>query len=78
MKKFIATGPYEGESFVLNDRYKFVKGEMLVEDDDAEKIKPILCGFYACEMHAVEVAESDEEVDETSLSKEVTQGTAED
>lgn len=73
MKKFIATGEMAGKTFILNDRYSFVNGEMPVSDDDANKIKPILCDFYACELEDVTVDEPKEEVPESSLNKTVTQ-----
>jgi hypothetical protein len=77
MKKFIATGEMEGKTFILNDRYSFVDGEMPASDDDAAKIKPILCGYHACEL--VDVAEPviEDPAGETSLSKTVTQGDTE-
>lgn len=74
MKKFIATGELEGKTFILNDRYSFVDGEMPVSDDDATKIQPILCGFYACELESIAESEVENPAGETSLSKTVTQG----
>lgn len=74
MKKFIATGEMAGKTFILNDRYSFVDGEMPVSDDDAAKIKPILCGFYACEIEDVAEPVVEDLAGETSLSKTVTQG----
>lgn len=74
MKKFIATGEMAGKTFILNDRYSFVGGEMPVSDDDATKIKPILCGFYACEIENVAEPVIEDPASETSLSKTVTQG----
>lgn len=77
MKKFIATGEMEGKTFILNDRYSFVDGEMPVSDDDAAKIKPILCGFYACELEDVPEPVVEDPAGEASLSKSVTQGSSE-
>ena len=76
MKKFVTTGPYEGKTVVINDRYSFVDGEMTCSDEIGELVKPILCGFYACKVvdvpnSAAEYEETDEE-DEPSLSKEST------
>lgn len=73
MKKFIATGEMAGKTFILNDRYSFVKGEMPVTDEDANKLKPILCDFYACELENVVDEDPKEEVSESSLNKAVTQ-----
>ena len=77
MKKFIATGEMAGKTFILNDRYSFVDGEMPVSDDDATKIKPILCGFYACEIEDVTEPDEGKAADDSSLSKTVTQGSDE-
>lgn len=77
MKNFIATGERAGKTFILNDRYSFVDGKMPVNDDDAVKIKPILCGFYACEIEDVAEPVVEDPAGETSLSKTVTQGSDE-
>jgi hypothetical protein len=63
MKKFLlneAFGQVQGddvvfpEEFVLNGRYLFKNGEMLVaSDDDAEKMKTALCEHFGCEMEDV-------------------------
>lgn len=75
MKNFVATGPMEGKTFILNDRYSFVDGKMPCSDDDAEKIKPILCGFYACTLETIEEKVEETPKAEASLSKAVTQNT---
>lgn len=76
MKKFTFTGAYEGKTINLNDRYRFVDGEMVCDDDTAAKISPILCGFYACTMSDVINEAASEHVedgeDDSSLSPEVT------
>lgn len=77
MKKFVATGDMAGKTFILNDRYSFVKGEMPVTDDEAVKIEPILCGFHACTLEDVEDSQDEKEVEPSSLSKKVTQGKSE-
>ena len=72
MPKFKLTGDNAGESLVLNDRYQFVDGEMVVSKASAELLEPILCGYYAC------VLEQDETIEEVaapasnSLDKSVT------
>lgn len=72
MKKFILNGPDKGETKVVNHRYSFTDGVMECTDGDAEKIQPILCGYFGCVMEDIP-----EEIDDTpkgdgSLSKEVT------
>jgi hypothetical protein len=73
MKNFITTGEWAGKTFVLNDRYSFVDGKMSVSDEDAIKIKPILCDFYACEIEDVIDPKIENPASEVSLSKTVTQ-----
>lgn len=71
-KKFVLTGDQEGKTFILNDRYSFVNGEMPCSDDDARNIKPILCGYHACDLVDVAdtaVTEDDDEKDDVSLKK---------
>lgn len=74
MKKFILTGPYEGQTIVLNDRYGFEDGVLECDDKTAELISPILCGFYACKV--VDIAEEAEpeisEQEKASLSAAAT------
>jgi hypothetical protein len=67
---FKLTGPEEGQSKIILDKYVFVDGEMQVGDDDtASKYERILCEYYA----VVRVPNSDPqpepEVTNTSLSK---------
>lgn len=57
-KVFILTGKRKGKTEVVNKRYQFVNGAMVVSsDEDANLMKPILVGFFACEMVPLEVYE---------------------
>lgn len=74
MKKFTLTGPYEGKTINLNDRYGFTNGELECDDKTAELIAPILCGFYACKVSDIAEAPEPEisEEEEASLSAAAT------
>lgn len=59
-KVFICTGKREGRNQIIADRYKFVDGVMVINDDDEAKVlTPILCGFYACKIMDLEKYELD-------------------
>lgn len=50
-KVFVMGGGYAGKSIRLMNRYNFVDGVHLEEDDDTAKLKAsVLCKFYPCEM----------------------------
>lgn len=74
MYKFTLTGPYEGQTMVLNDRYGFTDGVMECDDATAALVSPILCNYYACKAEKLvdpEVPElSDDE--KASLKKSAT------
>jgi len=72
--KFVMTGERKGKTFVLNDRYGFVDGEMPVTDTEALNLKTILCDFNGCELvHTPdEVTEEVDQNKDTSLAKDVT------
>jgi len=54
--KFSLTGSNEGKTVTINDRYAFVDGELVAESDDiAQKLEPILCGYYGCKKEVVEI-----------------------
>ena len=73
MYKFELTGPEEGQTKVLLDKYQFVEGVMNIEPANvAEKVKKILCQYYGvtCELVVEKVAaEKTPEVKKTSLAK---------
>lgn len=50
MYRFILTGKNEGKTVLINNRYEFINGLYEVNDDDGEKIKPILVDFFACRL----------------------------
>lgn len=50
MYKFVASGDRAGKDFVLLDQYMFVKGEMTVTGKEARQLRPLLEGFYACQL----------------------------
>lgn len=54
MYRFKATGKREGQSFILLDKYQFVKGELVATGKEARAYKPILCDFYACTVERIE------------------------
>lgn len=50
-KVFLLQGERKGQTTVLNKRYSFVNGAMVVaSDEDANMMKPMLVDFYACKM----------------------------
>ena len=72
-KKFILTGSHDkGQTKVVNDRYSFTEGEMICDNDVADKVKPILCGYFGCIMEDVPDEAVEEPKGDNSLSKEVT------
>lgn len=75
MEQFILTGPHKGKSLLLNNRYEFKDGVLTTDAETAEKIAPILCGYYSCERKKLEVIEEKEEKkDPSSLKKGDTKG----
>lgn len=57
MKKgiFTLTGPLEGKTMVILEKYSFVDGKMEVSQTDALLMRTILCNHYACDLNFVEV-----------------------
>lgn len=39
---------HAGKTMVLLDRYQFIKGVMIVSNEDAKKMAPLLVRFYEC------------------------------
>jgi hypothetical protein len=74
---FTLTGPNKGRTMVINNRYGFENGVMVVTDrDTADKLEPILCDYYACEL---KVSNGDADVAAPmtgSLAKDETKGSA--
>lgn len=58
MPKFILPDAPEGVH-VVNDRYRFVNGEMPVSNADAPMIAKILCEYHGCELVYDQEAASD-------------------
>lgn len=69
MKRFIL--PDCIKSNTLAGRVFDEDRSIVVSDDDAEKLKLVLCRHYGCTMENVEEAETDE-VEETALTASVT------
>lgn len=58
----------QGEK-IINKRYRFVDGKLEVDEDTAQKIHPVLVGYFGCKVeNAPEPAEQKAEVDQASLA----------
>lgn len=59
---------------IINNRYKFVDGEMVIHNQqDADSIARILCPYYACTMKMVQEADAAPAGDsETTLAASAT------
>lgn len=57
-KVFLLTGNRQGKTEVINKRYAFTNGAMVVNsDEDANLMAQILVPFYACKMVPLEMYE---------------------
>jgi len=74
MEEFVLVGPNKDKTMVINGRYEFKDGVLQVADRDmADKLEPILCGYFSCKRRTVKAeAKADEKRDANSLSAEST------
>lgn len=64
--------PHKGEH-IINNRYRFVDGQLNVSEDIANRIAPVLTRFYGCRIEDAPVAAKDEtKKNEASLSADQT------
>jgi len=45
---FVLTGPREGQTVTLGNRYSFYEGKLMAPASRKEGLKKILCNYYAC------------------------------
>lgn len=76
---FKLTGKNKGQTMVLNNRYAFVNGELVISDQHtAGKLQKILCEFNGCTLEAINVSDGPTKtLTNPSLTKESTKGTKE-
>lgn len=72
MPKFILPGDVQGTK-VINDRYVFEDGVMIVPKAHVPLLEPILCAYYGCTVEEDEAPTTDPvDPPSTSLDKAVT------
>jgi hypothetical protein len=70
---FKLTGPREGKTERILDKYQFVDGEMRVSDTDAALMEPILCRYYGATLTYVTDESPSKAAADGSLAKTATQ-----
>lgn len=62
----------EKKGAVVVANHLFENGELVVNDDEAKKLEPILCRFYGCKMEKLVEAAAEAEDAEPSLASSQT------